>query len=144
MSEAKAVREQFVEWCWEQIKEGMDIDGGAAQDKLEELGIIEARKVDPATNEWGADELYFLPPRDDLEGQFDNPIQNYPPKGDTTELAEALREALGPHYPEELKHGVPPGTHSVQSLHMRISELERQVSILVGQQTAAKRNDNES
>ena len=48
-------------WVFEQTTlGGYDLEGGDIQDKMENLGLIERREVDPAENEWDADYLYFL------------------------------------------------------------------------------------
>ncbi len=52
---------ELLRWLVEKIGEGYcELDTADLQDKLEHLGFIELRPVDPAENEWDADELYFL------------------------------------------------------------------------------------
>lgn len=49
----------FAKWAFEQASEGMDVDGGDIQEKLNRLGLIEERAVNPDDNEYGSDTLYF-------------------------------------------------------------------------------------
>lgn len=52
--------EAFARHAYEQLCEGsLEMDFGEIQDKLEECGIVERREVDPSTNEWDADFMYF-------------------------------------------------------------------------------------
>lgn len=51
---------ELTRWLFDALRDGIDIDGGDAQDKLVALGLIERRPVDPDTNESGAEYLYFM------------------------------------------------------------------------------------
>jgi hypothetical protein len=51
---------QFCRWCCDRFFDGCDIDGGDAQDKMAELGLLEQRPT-PEDSEWygECDFLYF-------------------------------------------------------------------------------------
>ena len=53
---------KFIKWCVDSMWEDgdLEIDTCDMQDELLRLGIIEPRPVDPDTNEYGCDYLYFL------------------------------------------------------------------------------------
>ena len=58
--------QELLSWLLEQIFDGLDIDGGDLQDKLESLGLIKLVKIPenkqkdyPACAEYETDELYF-------------------------------------------------------------------------------------
>lgn len=56
----------FARHAYDGLCEGsLEMDFGEIQDKLEECGIVERREVDPSTNEWDADFMYFWIEEDD-------------------------------------------------------------------------------
>ena len=59
--QVQTAEKKFVVWAFQEaVIDGHHIDGADAQEKMEELGLIELRDVDPDTNEYGAHQLYFL------------------------------------------------------------------------------------
>lgn len=58
MTDMEIARSLF-EFLWDYVAEGDDVDWRGVTEELLRLGLVEERVVDPDSNEWGSDVLYF-------------------------------------------------------------------------------------
>lgn len=59
MPDYKALTVALFDLIWDEVSDGGDLDSDYAITALLELGLVEERVCDPASNEYGVDKMYY-------------------------------------------------------------------------------------